>query len=224
MSPTAASQAMAALTLLSLALALGCGPGGPETSTDGSDTGQAAADDAETAEPAAPAEDEPIEGEVREADDFVPLERQPVVLYFPASFDDGLAPEEAEIFETTSPGDRAKQIIADLISGPNEPFALRVIPQRTVLRQIYVLPNGTAWADFNEELRVGLGGGARRERLLVYSIVDSLVLNIPEIVRVGLLIEGRQVETLSGHMDLRWPLAPDTTMILEVPAEMRKAS
>jgi len=208
------TRSAAALALVALCTLVSCG------GSDGEPRGDAASEPAAEAAP----EEEAAPGDAAPgtAEDFVPLERRPVTLYFPAGFDDGLAPEESEIFETAAPGDRAKQIIADLISGPNQAYALRVIPQRTVLRQIFVLADGTAWADFNDELQVGLGGGAARERLLVYSIVDSLVLNIPEIRRVGLLIEGQPIETLSGHLDLRRPLPADRRMILEVPAELRQ--
>lgn len=207
------SRYVAAVVLVATCMLVGCGGPDeePQTATTEATEQGATEEDVEPTDEAAP----------ETAEDFVPLERRPVTLYFPAAFDDGLATEESEIFETAAPGDLAKQIIADLISGPNHAYVLRVIPQRTVLRQIFVLPDGTAWADFNEELRLGLGGGATRERLLVYSIVNSLALNIREIRRVGLLIDGRQIETLSGHLDLRYPLPADTTMVLEVPEKLR---
>lgn len=52
------------------------------------------------------------------------------------------------------------------------------------------------------------------EILAVYAIVDSVVINIAEIDRVGILVNGRPVATLNGHLDLRRPLAPDYSLIL----------
>jgi spore germination protein GerM len=152
----------------------------------------------------------------KEADDdpVAPLQIQVVELYFPSAEDDGLVAEAREIFATAAPGDRAKQIVADLISGPATELALRAIPSGTRLRQIYVLEGGVAYVDFSDDLRDGLGGGSTEELFAVYSVVDSVVLNIPEIERVGILIDGESIDTLNGHMDLRRPLRANIDLII----------
>jgi spore germination protein GerM len=137
-----------------------------------------------------------------------------VEVYFPSAEEDGLVAEAREIFATAAPGDRAKQIVADLISGPATDLAVRALPRDTKLRQIYVLDDGVAYIDFSAELRDGLGGGSSGELLAVYSIVDSVALNVSEIRRVGILINSKPVETLNGHVDLRRPLRPDISLIV----------
>jgi spore germination protein GerM len=141
-----------------------------------------------------------------------------VLIYFPATEGDGLSGEPREIFLTKAPGDRAKQVLAELIAGPTQPTSLRALPHGTLLRQVYVLDDGTAWVDFSRDLRVGLGGGSAGELFAVYAIVNSVALNIPEIHRVGILIDGEPVETLNGHVDLRRPLPPDTSVIVQTAA------
>jgi spore germination protein GerM len=142
-----------------------------------------------------------------------PIRRQAVVIYYPSTAGAGLAAEEHQIFLTRAPGDRAKQIVNDLISGPTREQGLRALPAGTRLRQVYVLDDGTAWVDLSADLQQGIGGGSAEELLTVYAIVNSIALNVPEIRRVGLLIDGRPVETLNGHMDLRRPLPPDRSLI-----------
>ncbi len=143
-----------------------------------------------------------------------PLPRNSVEIYFPSALKNGLVGEFREIFATSSPGDRAKQIVADLISGPTSPEALRALPPDVRLRQAYVLDSGVAYLDFNAALTESVGGGSMEELLVVYSIVDSVVLNIPEIKRVGILVNGQPLETLNGHIDLRHPLPADHELIL----------
>ena len=143
-----------------------------------------------------------------------PIRTLVVEIYFPSAEEHGLVAEAREVFATSAPGDRAKQIVADLISGPATDLALRGLPRNTRLRQIYVLENGVAYLDFSAELRDGLGGGSSEELLAVYSIVDSVVLNVPEIRRVGILINSKPVDTLNGHMSLRRPLRPDISLIV----------
>jgi hypothetical protein len=191
-----------------LVVSVACGPaegpaGAPGREAEGPAPGQSAPD---------PASDE---GDRGAAGEPAPISRGAVVLYFPSAQDEGLVPQESEIFETVSPADRAKQILSDLISGPPTEDALPSLPPGTRLRQVYVLESGVAWADFSEALASGLGGGSSQEILAIYSIVDSLALNIPEIRRVGILIEGRPIRTLNGHLDLRRPLPPDRGLIRE---------
>jgi hypothetical protein len=45
--------------------------------------------------------------------------------------------------------------------------------------------------------------------LTVYSIVNTAVANLDGIERVQILVEGKEVETLAGHLDLSKPLLPD---------------
>jgi hypothetical protein len=42
--------------------------------------------------------------------------------------------------------------------------------------------------------------------LTVYALVNAVTANLPTIQRVQILIDGRQAETLAGHIDLRRPL------------------
>ena len=142
-----------------------------------------------------------------------PMRLLNVSIYYPSSEADGLVGEPHEIFMTSAPGDRAKQILADLISGPVSEDGLRAVPPGTRLRQVYVLEQGTAYVDFSADLEQGLGGGSTEELMTVYAIVNSVALNIPEIRRVGILINGKPVETLNGHLDLRRPLSPDVSFI-----------
>lgn len=184
---------------LLLLTAGGCGPDRPQPPGAG-----ALPDSSSTAPP-----DEPADPSV------APLRQLSVVLYFPAAGEDGLRGETHEIFETATPGDLAKQIVADLISGPDGDELLRALPADTRLRQVYVLDNGVAYVDFSEELKQGIGGGSQEELLAVYSIIDSVALNVPAIKRVGILLGGEPIETLNGHMDLRRPLRPDRSWILD---------
>ena len=70
------------------------------------------------------------------------------------------------------------------------------------------MESGLAYADFSAELRGALTGGTDNELHAVYAIVNSLALNIPEISRVTILIEGEPAQALGGHLDLRRPISP----------------
>ena len=143
--------------------------------------------------------------------DPAPLAKAIVTLYFPSAAGDTLVVETREIVETKLPADRGAQIVAALIDGPQTDGALPALPEGTMLRRLWVENDGNAYADFSEELATGATGGSADEILTVYAIVDSLTTNVPEIRRVGILVAGRERETL-GHLDLRRPLPPDLSL------------
>ena len=147
------------------------------------------------------------------------LRHEYATLYFPSAQSSLLVGETHEIVRTSSPGDRVKQILSDLIAGPQGKTAVASLPPETKLRQVYVLDDGTAYADFSEDLRSKIGGGSEDEILTVYSIVNSVTLNVREISRVAILVEGRPCETLNGHLDLRRPLRPDRKLIFAADEE-----
>ena len=192
-----------AVALLALVLVAGCGGGGKD---DDAPPAAEGADSGEAGEAAADDESEPS---------IDPLPRRNVDIYFPSTKTEGLVAEPREIFDTARPGDQVKQIVTDLLSDPSTDGARRAVPAGTRLRQVYVLDEGVAWLDFSSDLTDNLPGGSMSELLTVYAIVDSVVANVPNVRRVGILIEGHQVETLNGHLSLRQPLKPNYGLVLD---------
>jgi spore germination protein GerM len=154
-------------------------------------------------EATAPAPGAADEGREAAPSDLLPVALESVRVYFPSQEGDLLRGEDRQVYKTPHPGDRAKQIVAALLEGPEQGGSSRALPEGTRLRQLFVLEDGTAWADFSSEIRENLAGGSANELMAVYAVVDSIAFNVPEIARVGFLVEGRPVETLNGHLDLR---------------------
>jgi spore germination protein GerM len=79
--------------------------------------------------------------------------------------------------------------------------------------------------DLSAEATTAHRGGSLDEIFTVYSIVNTLTENLPAIAAVQLLVNGHQVDTLAGHVDVRRPLAKDLRWT-ELPrgAETRTAS
>jgi spore germination protein GerM len=101
--------------------------------------------------------------------------------------------------------DQAGHIVAAQLAGAPSPL-VSAIPAGTTLRAIYVTERGDAFVDLSADARTAHTGGALDELFTVYSIVDALTVNMPAITRVQILIDGKEVDTLAGHVDLRHPL------------------
>ncbi len=100
---------------------------------------------------------------------------------------------------------QARKVILELIGGPKTDLT-RTIPGATTLRNFSVNTDRIASVDFSAELIGEHTGGSFSELLTVYSIVNSLTLNFENIEKVQILVEGKKVETLAGHIYALRPL------------------
>ena len=101
--------------------------------------------------------------------------------------------------------EQARRIIEAQIAPAAQPLA-SAVPAGTTLRSLYLTDKGDAFVDLSGEVRTKHPGGALDELLTVYTIVNVLTVNLPAIQRVQILIDGKEVDTLAGHVDLRHPL------------------
>ena len=111
------------------------------------------------------------------------------------------------------PEDELRAAMEELVKGPLSKDKLSpTIPEGARLISIKIVKD-VAYANFSRELSSKHPGGSRGELLTIYSIVNTLALNFPEIKKVKLLIDGETEETLAGHILISIPLGPDKKMI-----------
>lgn len=101
-----------------------------------------------------------------------------------------------------------KEAIAELLKGPSGKLD-KTIPDGTRLLGINIKGN-IANIDFSKEIIQNHSGGSYGELQTIYSIINTITLNFPEIKEVQLLIEGKREKTLAGHIDISLPLGQDT--------------
>ena len=121
---------------------------------------------------------------------------------------------EVALAEGTVP--QAREILEARLQSAPEPYAT-VIPEGTALRAFYATERGDAFVDLSPEVSTKHSGGSSTELLTVYAIVNAVAANLPTIQRVQILIDGREVDTLAGHVDLRRPLERDFSMVRDGP-------
>ena len=130
-----------------------------------------------------------------------------VVLYFSTADQRILQEETREILGGGTATEDAKRTLAELVRGP-EGDLMQTISRAAQVRNLFVDSSGTAYADFDRELKEGHRGGMKGELCAVFSIVDTLASNFPQIKRVQILVEGAEVPTLAGNIDTSMPLSP----------------
>jgi len=187
--------ATACLAWIAAAVLLACGGGEREAPPEPTPDSSA---------PAAPgvAPDEPGAGVLTQQD-----ERR-VSLLFPSADGEALLPETRVIFLTNTLTSQVKQAVAELLSGPTGDNKVPPFPASTPLRAVFLLRDGTAVIDLGREAtQIPIGSASETDA--VFALVNTLVVNFPEVARVQILIEGEEVDTLTGHLDTSRPLAAD---------------
>jgi len=132
-------------------------------------------------------------------------------IYF-ASEDGNLAPEPRTIYKTAEQSDQIIQTLYELMKGPQKAGLFPTIPQGTRLRGTYMDEDQTLYIDWSRELVANHPGGSTGELATVYSVVNTLTSNFPDVKRVKFLVEGEEAETISGHIDLTQPFEADPSM------------
>jgi sporulation and spore germination protein len=123
-------------------------------------------------------------------------------LFWASGADDGtLSAVNVELPLSSDPVLRAKQVLNTLLAGPVD-IELRTVPPDAALLAFYLLPDGTAIADFSEALATSIPSGIESEQMAVDSITKTLEANVPRVRRLKILIHGQEMETLAGHLDL----------------------
>jgi spore germination protein GerM len=112
-----------------------------------------------------------------------------------------LAPVTIQLALSKDPVLRAKQVLNTLLAGPVD-SDLRTLPPDAALLSFYLLPDGSAVADFSEALATSSPSGIQSEQLAVDSIARTLEANVPQVKRLKILIHGQELDSLAGHVDL----------------------
>ena len=126
-----------------------------------------------------------------------------VKVYYPDDSGMRLVEVEREILvnDTT---DKYTAAVEALFDEPEDENLTTIFPKNAGIRSVTVR-DGLATVDFDGSLLKGFVGGSTGEEFLIGSVVDTLT-NFPEVTRVKFLVDGKEIETLSGHMDLSTPL------------------
>jgi Sporulation and spore germination len=97
---------------------------------------------------------------------------------------------------------RAEELLRALIALYLDKSSPHPLPPGADIRGIYLVDPGLAVVDINAAFADGHRSGVLAEELTVASFIQTLAANVPGILRVKILVEGKERETLAGHADL----------------------
>ena len=109
---------------------------------------------------------------------------------------------EVEVNDTDE--SKYKAAVEAVMTPPKEKNLTKVVSNNSSLISVDI-KDGTALVNLSKSIKVGFVGGSTGEELLIGSVVNTLT-EFKEVNAVKFLIDGQEVETLSGHMDLSEPI------------------
>ncbi len=137
-----------------------------------------------------------------------PLRQVKLFFFQPESL--GLVDISQELRLSHGKIERLKQIINALLDGA-PPTLINTIPKGTQLYEVYLDDQSTAYLDFSGALSAAHIGGTTAELLTIRTILKTVQANFGEDIKsVQILIEGQEVDTIAGHVDISKPLSLTT--------------
>ncbi len=145
-----------------------------------------------------------------------PIRRIRARLFYLSPEGDRLVGVEQEVPLGEGLVEQAKHIIETQLQPPAPPLT-SAIPDGVKLRALFVASRGEVYVDLSPEVSTAHPGGSLNEILTVYAVVNAVAVNLPSVTGVQILVDGREVDTLKGHVDLRRPMQKDLRWVQEAP-------
>ncbi|BBB92297.1 MAG TPA: GerMN domain-containing protein [Methylomusa anaerophila] len=134
-----------------------------------------------------------------------------ITVYYSSKDGMYLVPEVHKLDKATVGKQPARTAMEILLKGTKNQELVSPIPSGTKLKNFKVKDH-IAYVDFDETLVKNHTGGSTGEIMTVGAIVDTLT-EFPEIQKVQILVEGKKVDTIAGHLDTSEPLGRTENII-----------
>lgn len=117
-----------------------------------------------------------------------------------------LAPETAQIPLGDLLENRVKEAINRLIAGPTAAPLTPTLPKNATLRRVFTGVDRNLYLDFDMNIVTRHPGGITAEIIAVASICKTAMANFSA-DSVSILVEGKEIKTLAGHLDIERPIS-----------------
>jgi hypothetical protein len=129
-----------------------------------------------------------------------PMER--VVLFVAHDEDGTLRAESSQIPMPSGRQQRSEELLRALLSLYLDKSSPHVLGPGSEIRSVFLVDPGVAVIDVNGAFADTHRSGVLVEELTVASLIHTISANTPGLLKVKILVDGKQRETLAGHADL----------------------
>lgn len=142
-----------------------------------------------------------------------------VVLFVAHDEDGTLRAESAQIPMPSNRQQRAEELLRALLSIYLDRNSPHVLGEGSEIRSVFLIDPGVAVIDLNGAFADTHRSGVLVEELTVASLIHTISANTQGILKVKMLVDGKQRDTLAGHADLSSYY--DVSAVNQLAAELR---
>jgi len=140
-------------------------------------------------------------------------DKQEVTVYFSDANERFLVPEKRYVPKEEKPSDQARELVKVLLDGSRTGF-VNTFPEKVEVTNVKI-DDGTAYVSFNKNLMKNHPGGSASEMATIYSLTNTLTKNIPTIKKVKIMVAGKEIESIKGHIDTRQAFGANKELIVQ---------
>jgi hypothetical protein len=155
-----------------------------------------------------------VEGGIESDAPAGPDSTRSALLYFPGA-GSKLHGEERELPELEEIEGRVRSLVTGVIEGPRSDNLMPAFPPELEIGKILLADDGLVYVDLLSAAAAPPASGSADEMLSVYSLVNTVMLDLAEIEGVVLLWNGQQRPTFAGHLDTSRPLRPKRDLMAD---------
>ena len=144
---------------------------------------------------------------------------EPVTLFVAQDDDASLRAEAAQIPLPSGRQERAEELLRALLTRYLDKNSPHPMAPGADVRSVFLVDPGLVVIDVTASFADGHRSGILVEELTVASLIHTISANIPGVLRVKILVDGKERETLAGHADLSGFY--DVTAVNQLAAELQ---
>ncbi len=135
-----------------------------------------------------------------------------VTLYFSDANERFLVPERRQIPKEQDTAGQVRELVKALLEG-SKTNLVNTFPVRTEIQNVKIESGFRAYVSFNKNLIKYHPKGSTSEMATIYSLTNTLTTNVPSLREVVLLVDGKELASLGGHIDTRHPFSNNKDML-----------
>lgn len=144
---------------------------------------------------------------------------EPVRMFVAEDRDGTIHERQVSMVLPASPSERGLALLRALTSSYLESTSTHRLGDGADIRAVYFVNDTLAVVDANKDFANKHRSGALVEELTVATYVQTLSAAFPKLTQVKFLVDGKERETLAGHVDLK--AVYDVAMVNQVVQELR---
>jgi spore germination protein GerM len=103
-------------------------------------------------------------------------------------------------------------VVKALLDGSKKKL-VNTFPEGVTLQNVKIDKEQIAYITFDKNLIKNHPGSSASEMATIYSLTNTLIKNVPAIKKVKILIAGKEMESLKGHISIRHPFTMNKEML-----------